>query len=82
MAEVEQEDTTGENAEDRMSPEQNTPVSVLALAVLLLSSSTEWEENVVLLRVELDDTVGAGDGLELIPKRRRMASPTQSLHFC
>ena len=75
--------TRGEKAQDNVSLEQNNPVSLLVpLIVLLTSSSLEHsEEKLVVLLEELDDEV-AGAGFWPMPKRRSMASPTQSLHFC
>lgn len=40
------------------------------------------EEKFVVILDEPEEDVGGGDGFELIPRSLKMASPTQSLHFC
>ena len=56
---------------------------VAALVVLLMSSSERTLEERLLVILEApEEDVGGEEGLGLIPKRRNIASPTQSLHFC
>lgn len=76
--------TKGENADDSASLEQNTLFSLLvSLTVLSVSSSMHpLDENLVVILEDAEEEEGVGTGLELMPSNRRIASPTQSLHFC
>ena len=76
--------THGENADDSASLEQNTLFSLLVpLTVLLVSSSIHpLDAKLVVILEDAEDDEGVGTGFELIPSKRRIASPTQSLHFC
>lgn len=78
-----EEGAIGEKVDDITSPAQKTPLSLPhALPVLKISSSfISAEEKLDGALVPFDEDV-AGEGLELMPSRRRIASPTQSLHFC
>jgi hypothetical protein len=56
---------------------------LVALTVLCISSSIEpLEEKFVVILDEPEEDVGGVDGFDPIPRSRKMASPTQSLHFC
>lgn len=75
--------TRGENADVSTWLEQYMVSLLVALTVLCISSSIEpLEEKFVVILDEPEDDVGGGDGFELIPRSLKMASPTQSLHFC
>ena len=85
VAEAEDEEgTIGEKVDEITSPAQQTPLSPPhALLVLEISSSfVSAEEKLEGGLVPFDEDVAEGEGLELMPSRRRIASPTQSPHFC
>jgi hypothetical protein len=75
--------TRGENADDSTWLEQYMVSLLVALTSLRISSSIEpLDEKFVVILDEPEEDVGGGDGFDPIPRSRKMASPTQSLHFC
>lgn len=73
----------GEKADDSTWLEQYMVSLLVALTVLSVSLSMDpLEEKFVVILDEPEEDVGGDDGFDPIPRSLKIASPTQSLHFC